>query len=92
MKSRWLPVSAMVVMACLALAGAAVQPSVSAPAEDPWIGVSTISSEAPADRKPCTYFNPQCDGAEQGQHCGPLPSSNCVCDVRPSGNRCVSGG
>ena len=105
MRSRWVVVSALVVAVGLAWAGAAttdssksaapcaatVQSSQAAPASDPYLGASSISTKAPDERKPCTFFNSDCANRPDGQHCGPQ-LGHCLCSVTPTSYSCVSGG
>ena len=105
MRSRWVVVSALVVAVGLAWAGAAttdsskpatpcaasIQSPQAAPASDPYLGASSISTKAPDERKPCTYFNSDCANKFFGQLCGPQ-LGHCLCYVDQTSYACVSGG
>lgn len=90
MKSRWAIVSAMVVIIGLAAAAAAVQPPApAAPAGDPYLAASVLTSEAPADRKPCSFYTPDCAGRPEEAPCSPVAGA-CACFEGPSGMACFS--
>jgi len=104
MKSRWVVLSALIVMVGLAWAGAAT-PETSTPASiastanvtaqvtppaDPYAATAPISTIGPIERKPCSIYSQTC--VVDGGHCGPS-GAQCWCLFVPGeGWRCGGGG
>ncbi|HKY32249.1 MAG TPA: hypothetical protein VJV23_06915 [Candidatus Polarisedimenticolia bacterium] len=60
-----------------------------ATAHDPYVNASPVVTEAPAERKPCTFYNSDCAGGYTGQTCAPVPGF-CECWVNGSSYACLS--
>jgi hypothetical protein len=100
MKSRWALVCAVLVAVGVAWAAAetpgtqessAASATITAAtaqvdlATDPYLGASTLSTSAPAERKPCSLYANDC--VYEGGPCGPVPGA-CHCQHRPTGWIC----
>ena len=104
MKSRWVVLSALIVMVGLAWAGAATpEPAIPAtndstvtvaaqpaPAADPYASTAPSTTIGPAERKSCQIYAQDC--LYDGGHCGPA-GAKCYCLFYPGeGWRCGGGG